>query len=290
MIRGLAANGEIRVFAATTKHTVEEARQRHNLSPVACAALGRLLTGGAMMGAMMKNEQDILTVKVQGDGPLGAITVTADASGRVKGYVHHPQAMVPAKNGKLDVAGGIGIGVLSVIKDLGLKEPYLGQTILATSEIAEDLTYYFANSEQVPSSVGLGVLMNKNNTVNCAGGFIIQMMPFASEETISRLEENLQHITSITSYLEKGYAPTELIQEVLGDLEVEIQDEIPIRFYCNCSKERVASAVASIGVKDLEEIIEAEEDIEVKCHFCNTAYNYSVEDLKQVLQEGKQGE
>ncbi|HIW21211.1 MAG TPA: Hsp33 family molecular chaperone HslO [Candidatus Dorea intestinavium] len=290
MVRGIAADGEIRIFSATTKNTVEEARKKHNTSPVATAALGRLLTGGAMMGSMMKNDDDMLTLKIDADGPLGGIIVTADSKGHVKGYVNHPEAMMPAKNGKLDVGGAVGIGVLSVIKDMGLKEPYLGQTILVTSEIAEDLTYYFANSEQVPSSVGLGVLMNKDNTVNSAGGFIIQMMPFAREETIQKLEENLKSITSVTTYLEKGATPEELIEEVLGDIKVEFTDKMPIEFYCNCSKERVARAVASIGKKDLEEIINDGEDIEVKCHFCNTAYNYSVDDLKKLLEEGTKKE
>lgn len=286
MIRGTANNGEIRVFAAYTKNTVEEARARHDLSPVATAALGRLLTGGLMMGIMMKNDEDVLTLQVQGDGPIGGITVTADSKGDVKGYVNNPQVMLPPKNGKLDVGGAVGIGVLSVIKDMGLKEPYSGQTILVTSEIAEDLTYYFANSEQVPSSVGLGVLMNKDNTVNCAGGFIIQLMPFATEETIEELEKNLKHVTSITDYLEKGYSPEDLLKEVLGDMEMEVQATIPARFYCDCSKEKVSSAVASIGQKELEDIISEGNPIEVKCHFCNTAYNYTMDDLKLILKEG----
>ena len=184
IVRATAADGQVRAFAATTKELVEAAREHHNTSPVATAALGRLLTAGAMMGSMMKNDTDMLTLQVRGDGPLGGITVTADSKGDVKGYVNHPDVMLPPKNGKLDVGGAVGIGLLQVIKDMGLKEPYSGQTILVSSEIAEDLTYYFANSEQVPSSVGLGVLMDKDNTVACAGGFIIQMMPFAKEETI----------------------------------------------------------------------------------------------------------
>ena len=189
IVRATAADSQIRAFAATTAEMTETARAYHNTSPVATAALGRLLTAGAMMGSMMKNESDVLTLQVRGDGPLGGITVTADSSAHVKGYVNNPDVMLPAKNGKLDVGGAVGIGLLQVIKDMGLKEPYVGQTILVSGEIAEDLTYYFANSEQVPSSVGLGVLMNHDNTVRCAGGFIIQLMPFAKEETISRLED-----------------------------------------------------------------------------------------------------
>lgn len=292
MIRGTAAQGEIRFFAATTGRTVEEARRRHNLSPVACAALGRLLTGGAMMGMMMKNDSDVLTVQVHGDGPLGTMTVTANAKGDVKGYVNNPGVMLPPKNGKLDVGGAVGIGLLSVVKDLGLKEPYSGQTILVTSEIAEDLTYYFANSEQVPSSVGLGVLMNKENTVNCAGGFIIQLMPFASEETISRLEQNIQAMTSVTAYLQQGYAPEQLVQAILngpeGETDMTVTARQSVRFYCDCNKDKVEAAVASIGAKDLQELIDEGETIEVKCHFCNSAYHYTVADLQRILEDSQE--
>ena len=287
IVRATAGDGQIRAFAATTGNLVEEARKRHDTSPVATAALGRLLTAGAMMGGMMKNETDVLTLQIKGDGPLGGITVTADAKGDVKGYVDHTEAMMPPKNGKLDVGGAVGIGLLNVIKDMGLKEPYVGQTILQTSEIAEDLTYYFASSEQVPSSVGLGVLMNKDNTVRCAGGFIIQLMPFATEETISQLEENLKDVTSVTDFLDKGYTPEQMLEKLIGHLDLEITDTIPTQFYCNCSKERVEQAVASIGKKDIQEMIDEGKDIEVKCHFCNTAYNYTVEDLKNILKRSK---
>ena len=213
IVRATAAEGQVRAFAATTKELVETAREHHNTSPVATAALGRLLTAGAMMGSMMKNETDMLTLQVRGDGPLGGITVTADSKGDVKGYVNNPDVMLPPKNGKLDVGGAVGIGLLQVIKDMGLKEPYSGQTILVSSEIAEDLTYYFANSEQVPSSVGLGVLMEKDNTVECAGGFIIQMMPFAKEETISQIEENLKN-KNIHSILDLGCGTGALLKEI----------------------------------------------------------------------------
>lgn len=195
--------------------------------------------------------------------------------------------MLPPKNGKLDVGGAVGIGLLTVIKDMGLKEPYSGQTILVTSEIAEDLTYYFANSEQVPSSVGLGVLMEKDNTVKCAGGFIVQLMPFAEERVISRLEENVGKITSVTKLLEQGYTPQRLLEELTEGLDLEITDTMPARFYCNCSKERVERAVASIGEKDIREMIGEGKDIEVKCHFCNTAYTYSVEELKSILERSR---
>ena len=252
IVRATAANGQVRAFAAITRETVEEARQHHGTSPVATAALGRLLTAGTMMGSMMKNETDMLTLQVRGDGPIGGITVTADSKGDVKGYVENPDVMLPPKNGKLDVGGAVGIGLLQVIKDMGLKEPYSGQTILVSSEIAEDLTYYFANSEQVPSSVGLGVLMEKDNTVKTAGGFIIQMMPFAEDATISQIEENLKLVTSVTELLDKGYTPEQLLEELLGNVGLEITDTMPTRFYCNCSKERVEQAVASVGKKDIQ--------------------------------------
>ena len=277
----------MRAFAATTKNLVEAARVHHNTSPVATATLGRTLTAGAIMGSMMKNDTDMLTLQIRGDGPIEGITVTADSHANVKGYVGNPDVMLPPKNGKLDVGGAVGIGLLQVIKDMGLKEPYVGQTILVSSEIAEDLTYYFASSEQVPSSVGLGVLMNKDNTVRCAGGFIIQLMPFATEETISQLEENLKDVTSVTDFLDKGYTPEQMLEKLIGHLDLEITDTIPTQFYCNCSKERVEQAVASIGKKDIQEMIDEGKDIEVKCHFCNTAYNYTVEDLKNILKRSK---
>lgn len=287
IVRATAAGGQIRAFVATTRELVEEARSRHGTSPVATAALGRLLTAGAMMGSMMKNDTDVLTLQINGDGPLGGITVTADSRGDVKGYVQNPDVILPPKNGKLDVGGAVGIGLLTVIKDMGLKEPYSGQTILVTSEIAEDLTYYFANSEQVPSSVGLGVLMEKDNTVKCAGGFIVQLMPFAEEKVISRLEENVGKITSVTRLLEEGYTPQRLLEDLTEGLDLEITDTMPARFYCNCSKERVERAVASIGAKDIREMIDEGKDIEVKCHFCNTAYSYSVDELKNILKRSK---
>lgn len=287
IVRATAADNQIRAFAATTTQVVEIARQHHNTSPVATAALGRLLTAGAMMGSMMKNDTDMLTLQIRGDGPIQGITVTADSHANVKGYVGNPDVVLPPKNGKLDVGGAVGIGLLQVIKDMGLKEPYSGQTILVSSEIAEDLTYYFANSEQVPSSVGLGVLMEKNNTVRCAGGFIIQLMPFAEEKTISQLEENLKNVTSVTALLDQGYTPEQLLETLLGNLGLEITDTVPTQFYCNCSKERVEQAVVSIGRKEIQEMIDDGEDIEVKCHFCNTAYRYTVDELKNIIKQSK---
>ena len=287
LVRATAAGSQIRAFAVTSREMVETARRHHNTSPVATAALGRLLTAGAMMGSMMKNDTDVLTVQIKGSGPIQGLTVTADSHANVKGYVENPDVMLPPKNGKLDVGGALGIGLMNVIKDMGLKEPYVGQTILQTGEIGDDLTYYFANSEQVPSSVGLGVLMEKDNTVKCAGGFIVQVMPFIEEKVLEQLEENIKNIHSVTEMLEKGYTPEQLLSEVLKGMEVEITDTMPTKFYCDCSKEKVAKAIISIGKKDIEEMISEGKDIEVKCHFCNTAYTYSVEELKEILQYAK---
>lgn len=284
LVRAIAANGQVRAFAAYTKNTVETARQAHNTSPVVTAGLGRLLTAGAMMGSMMKGDRDVLTIKAEGSGPVGHYLVTADSKGNVKGYAANPNVILPANAaGKLDVGGSLGVGLLTVIKDLGLKEPYTGTCELVSGEIAEDLTYYFASSEQTPSSVGLGVLMTKDNTVNVAGGFIIQLMPDATEETISIVEEKISTIKSVTSMLENGLDPEGIINLILGGLDPEILDKMPIRFYCNCSKERVSKALIAIGRKELDNIIEENEPIEVKCHFCNKAYNFTVDELKKLV-------
>lgn len=284
MIRATAAQGQIRAFAASTRDLVEQARAGHNTSPVATAALGRLLTAGVMMGSMMKNQQDLLTLKIQGDGPIGGLTVTADANGNVKGYVNNPLVVLPCNDkGKLDVAGALGIGVLSVIRDVGLKEPYVGQTILVSGEIAEDLTYYYATSEQTPSSVALGVLMNKDNTVRQAGGFMIQLMPGATEEVIGKLEERIGAISSVTSLLDEGMSPEQILEELLAGMDVEIADRMDVRFYCGCTRKRVEKALVSIGKKELEDMICEGKPIEMNCHFCNAAYEFSVEELKELL-------
>lgn len=288
IVRATAADAQIRAFACTTRNMVETARRVHDTSPVVTAALGRLLTGGAMMGSMLKGEKDILTLQIQGDGPVKGLTVTADSGANVKGYALNPRAMLPPnEKGKLDVGGAVGNGILNVIKDLGLKEPYVGQTVLQTGEIADDLTYYFATSEQVPSSVGLGVLMEKDNTVKQAGGFIVQLMPFAQEQVIERLEKNLKKITSVTALLEEGKTPEELLELLLEGMSMEILDDIPTAFSCNCSKERVARAIVSIGEKDIKEMIDEGKEIEVNCHFCNKNYTYSIEELKELLKLAK---
>lgn len=288
MVRATAAGTQIRAFAATTREMVETARKAHNTSPVITAALGRLMTAGAMMGSMMKGEQDILTLQIQGDGPVRSLTVTADSRGRVKGYAGNPLVILPATPaGKLNVGGAVGKGMLRVIKDIGMKEPYVGQTEIQTGEIAEDLTYYFAASEQTPSTVGLGVLMEKNNTVRQAGGFIVQLMPHTEDAVIEKLEENLKGLKSVTAMLEEGLSPEQLLETVLTGMEVEITDTMPVEFYCNCDKARVEKALISIGKKELEDMIRDGKPIEVNCHFCNKNYNFTIEELEGLLKKAK---
>ena len=277
MLRATAANGQIRAFAATSRDLVEKARQAHNTSPVATAALGRL---------MMKADSDLLTIRVEGDGPIGGLTVTADKNGNVKGYAFHPEVMLPPNaKGKLDVGGALGVGVLSVIQDIGLKEPYVGQTQLVTGEIAEDLTYYFATSEQVPSSVALGVLMNKDNTVRQAGGFIIQLLPGASDEIIDKLEAKLSGISSITSLLDAGKTPEEILTDILGEFGLEILSKMPVQFHCDCERSRVEKAIISIGKKEIRDMIDEGKEIEVNCQFCNKHYKFSVDELGDLLKK-----
>lgn len=288
IVRAAAADGSIRAFAATTKELVETARASHNTSPVATAALGRLLTAAGMMGSMMKGADDLLTIKIQGDGPIGGITVTADSRANVKGYAFNPLVMLPpSAQGKLDVGGALGVGVLSVIQDTGMKEPYVGQTILVSGEIAEDLTYYYATSEQIPTSVALGVLMNKDNTVRQAGGFIIQLMPGAPEEIISRLETALHELPPITSLLEDGLTPEMILEHILGEFHVTVLDRMETRFFCNCDKKRVEKALVSIGKKELQEMVDEGKTIEVNCHFCGKDYEFTVEELKDLLVQAR---
>lgn len=286
VVRGLADDGQIRAFAATTQDTAEMARKAHNTSPVATASLGRLLTAGALMGSMMKGDKDLLTLQIQADGPLQGITVTADSHGNVKGYVGEPNVCIPANaKGKLDVAGAVGNGFLRVIKDLGLKEPYVGQTQLKTSEIAEDLTYYYAASEQIPSAVGLGVLMNRENTVRQAGGFIIQLMPDAGEAAITRLEKNLNGLPPVTAMLDKGFAPEQMLETILDGFPVEFLGSSPCRFYCGCSRDRVGKALISVGEQELRDMIQEGKDVEMNCHFCGSHYLFTPDDLKELLRQ-----
>ena len=286
MIRATAADGQIRAFAATTKEMVETAKNAHNTSPIATAALGRLMTAAAMMGSDLKGEGELLTLRIEGDGPIGGLLVTADGKGDVKGYAFNPDVMLPPNaQGKLDVGGSLGLGVLSVIKDIGLKEPYVGQTQLITGEIAEDLTYYFATSEQVPSSVALGVLMNKDNTVRQAGGFIIQLLPGASDEIIDHLEAKLSGISSITSLLDAGKTPEEILTDILGEFGLEILKKMPVQFHCDCERSRVEKAIISIGRKEIQDMIDEGKEIEVNCQFCNKHYKFSVDELGEMLKK-----
>lgn len=283
MVRATAANSSIRAFAITSKELVEKAHKAHATSPVMTAALGRLLSGGAMMGSMMKGEKDLLTLQIQCSGPAKGITVTADFAGNVKGFAANPAVELPPNaQGKLDVGGALGLGVLSVIKDMGLKDPYVGQCELQTGEIAEDLTYYFAASEQIPSAVGLGVLVEKDGSVRHAGGFILQLMPFAEDAVIEQLEEHIRNMDTVTNMLERGLTPEGMLMEILGDFGLEITDTLPAAFSCDCSKDKVSRALSTISKKDLDSIINDGESIEVKCQFCNTAYSFEVEELKEI--------
>ena len=283
MIRAVAADGAIRAFAVTSRNMVETARAAHNTSPIMTAALGRLLSAGAMMGSMLKGKKDLLTLQIQCSGPAKGLTVTADSNGNVKGFASNPVVELPPNaEGHLNVGAALDLGILSVIKDLGLKEPYVGQCELQTGEIAEDLTYYFAVSEQVPSAVGLGVLMNPENTVRQAGGFIIQLMPDATDEIIEKLEKRIQEIDSVTMMLDKGMTPEKILDEILGQFGLEIFEQEPVTFACDCSKEKIKSALATISKKDLDSIINDGESIEVKCQFCNTAYTFEIDELKEL--------
>lgn len=282
IIRATAANDSIRAFAITGKDLVEEARVRHEASPIVTAALGRMLMAGAMMGVTLKGEKDVMTLQIQGEGPLRGITVTSYPDGYVKGFPLVNDVILPPKNGKLDVGGAIFPGFLRVIKDMGLKEPYVGTTELQTGEIAEDITYYFAVSEQVPSSVGLGVLVNKDCTVNCAGGFIVQVMPMCPDEVLDKIEENLKTLPSVTDMMSKGLTPEDILNKVLDGLDVDIKEKTETGFRCDCSKERVERSIASLNRKDKAEIIADGKPVEVKCQFCNKKYEFSIEDIKKL--------
>lgn len=312
IIRATAAEDCIRLFAATTKNLVQKAHDAHNTSNVATAALGRLLTGGAIMGSMLKNETDVMTLQIDGAGPIKGITVTVGIEGAektvnqtdnkdntestdcvlptagtvaVKGYCKNPSVELPLKeNGKLDVGGALGAGMLTVIKDMGLKEPFSGQTELVTGEIAEDLTYYFATSEQTPSAVALGVLMApEGGTVLCAGGLIVQLLPFATDDVISALENKINNMEPITEMLKRGNTPEDILHLLFDDMGLQINDRMNAEFKCDCSKEKVSKAIMSIEAKDIEEMINEGKDIEVNCHFCNTSYKFTPEELSILL-------
>lgn len=289
-----AANSAIRVFAMNSCETVETARVAHGTSNVVTAALGRLLTAGALMGSMLKNDSDVLTLQIGCSGPVGGLTVTSSQHTNedgtrevcVKGYPNEPVVDIPLKpNGKLDVSGALGAGILTVIKDMGLKEPFSGQTELVSGEIAEDLTYYFASSEQVPSSVALGVLVSPDGPVLKAGGFIIQLLPFTTEEVITELEKRLNSMEPVTTMLAKGMSPEDIIGMIFEGMDLTITEKITAGFKCDCSKERVEKAVFSIDEKEIKEMIDDGKPIEVGCHFCGSKYAFSIEELKGIYQK-----
>lgn len=288
IVRASLANDSVRAFAISSTHLVAEARERHRTLPVVTAALGRLLSAGAIMGSMMKGEKDIVTVSLKGDGPAGYITVTADSHGHVKGFPGNPNVDIPRKYaGKLDVGAAVGRGLLTVSYDLGLKEPYSGQVEIQTGEVAEDLAYYFTVSEQLPSAVGLGVMVDTDSSVKHAGGFIVQLLPDAPEDVIELLEKKLANLEPVTTMMEQGMTPEEMLLHIFEGVDIEFTERHDVKFYCDCSKEKVKRALAAISDKDLQDIVNDDEDIEVKCFFCNTAYKFSIADIKDILSSRK---
>ena len=288
IVRASLANDSVRAFAISSTHLVAEARERHKTLPVVTAALGRLLSAGAIMGSMMKGDKDIVTISLKGDGPAGYITVTANSHGHVKGFPGNPNVDIPRKYaGKLDVGAAVGRGLLTVSYDLGLKEPYSGQVEIQTGEVAEDLAYYFTVSEQLPSAVGLGVMVDTDSSVKHAGGFILQLLPDAPEDVIELLEKKLANLEPVTAMMEKGMTPEDMLSYIFEGVDIEFTERHDVEFYCDCSKEKVKRALAAISDKDLQDIVNDGEDIEVKCYFCNTAYKFSIADIKDILSSRK---
>ena len=286
VVRATAADGQIRAFAATTRELVETAREKHNTSPVMTAALGRLLTSAAILGTQLKGEDDKLTLKIKGDGPAGTIYAVANSRGDVKGFAENPQVLLHARSdGKLDVGGAIGKGELTIIRDLGLKEPYVGTCKLVSGEIAQDLTYYFAVSEQTPSSVSLGVLMNRNNTVEQAGGFMLQLMPGTSDEIAAKLEERILAAPSVTTWLSENLSPEEILHRLLDDLGLEILERSDVRFFCGCSREKMEEVLIGLGRHELMDLMISQETVEVHCDFCNSYYRFSRPELKEIFKK-----
>ncbi len=282
LIRATALDGKVRAFAANTTGILEELRGRHHTSPVATAALGRTLTAGAMMGAMMKGEEK-LTVQVKGDGPLGQIVVDANAKGDLRGYVDDPTVDLPLnEKGKLDVRGAVGMdGFIYIIKDLGMKEPYRGSTPIVSGELGDDFTYYFAKSEQTPSAVALGVLVDIDSSVKASGGFIIQLMPGMTDEEIGELEVRLSQLPPITSMLDEGKQLEQILEELLEG--VEVKERMELQFRCKCSQERVEQTLVSLGREELQSLLEEQGQAEVVCHFCNEAYHFDEQQLQALI-------
>lgn len=283
LVKALACDGQVRAYAARTTETVAEAQRRHQTWPTASAALGRALTAGVMMGAMLKGDET-LTIKIDGGGPIGTILIDSNAKGEVRGYVTNPHVHFELnEHGKLDVARAVGKnGMLTVVKDLGLRDFFTGQVPIISGELGEDFTYYFASSEQIPSSVGVGVLVNPDYTIRAAGGFIIQLMPGTEEQTISRIEERLKQIPPVSRMIENGLTPEQILEQLGGG--VRVLETMPVSFVCRCSRERIADALISLGPGEIQDIIDKEGQAEASCHFCNETYHFAKEELEQLKQ------
>ncbi len=288
LVRALGFEGQVRAFAVKTTETVSEAQRRHNTWPVVSAALGRSITASVMMGAMLKGE-DKLTVKIEGNGPIGPMIIDANAKGEVRGYATNPQVHFELnEQGKLDVRAGVGTeGSITIVKDLGMRDMFSGQTPIVSGEVAEDFTYYFAVSEQVPSSVGLGVLVNPDNSIKAAGGFIIQLMPDCDDETITAIEKQLSSIEPVSKMIEKGYTPEQILEAVLGKGNVQVLSTLPVKFQCQCSKERFGSAIIGLGVEEIEAMIKEDGKAEAQCHFCLEKYEFNQAELEGLINEIK---
>ena len=284
LIRVIARDAPVKAMAISARDTVERARAIHDCWPVASAALGRLLMAASMIGAAMKNENGAVTLRVRGDGPLGSLTAVSDSRGNVRGYVQNPAVDVPRKaKGKLDVGAAVGAdGDLTVIRDLGLKEPYVGSVQLVGGEIAEDIAAYFAESEQVPTACALGVLIAPDQTVQAAGGYLIQLLPGADEGVVSAVEQGVARLGAVSARLDGGMNPLELLQEALGAFELEVLETAPVEYRCYCSEERVSRALISMGRDELTSLIEEQGGAELTCQFCDKVYRYSAGDLRRL--------
>lgn len=285
MIRAIDKKQTFRLFMVKSTETVDEARRRHNTTPTASAALGRTLTAGLMMGYMMKNENDKLTVNINGGGPIGTILTVSDNIGHIKGYVDNPNVNLPLKaNGKLDVGGAVGTnGKVTVMMDLGLREPYVGSTDIVTGEIGEDIAMYYWLSEQQNSAVALGVLVDIDYSIKSAGGFIVQPLPFIEDEDLEKLENVLNSLKSVSDYFDNDNDVEEIAKKLFSDFDIEITDKIPVEFRCDCSEERMEQALMTIGKDDLKQLIEEDKKIETVCHFCNEKYMFEGDKLKNIL-------
>ncbi|KKK36647.1 heat shock protein Hsp33 [Mesobacillus campisalis] len=288
LVKGLAFDGQVRAYAVRTTEAVAEAQRRHYTWPVASAALGRTMSAGVMMGAMLQGD-DNLTIKVEGGGPIGVILVDSNAKGDVRGYVSNPHVHFDLnEQGKLDVRAAVGTeGMLSVVKDIGLRDFFTGQVPIVSGELGEDFTYYFAVSEQLPSSVGVGVLVNPDNSILAAGGFIIQLMPGAAEETIDEIERRLKEIPPVSKLIEKGLTPEELLEQVLGKENVTFLETIPVAFKCKCSKDRFGSAIISLGAEEIQDMIAKDGQAEAQCHFCNEKYVFDKAELTEMMNQAQ---